>query len=327
MSLVHAAHGRRGHTSAEHGTREPPAGGRGGVRRVVAAYAALAKPRVIELLLVTTIPAMFLAARGIPSPWLVLATLVGGTMAAGSANALNCVIDADIDKVMKRTRRRPLVRDSVPPLGALIFGLTLGVASFAVLLLAVNLLAAILAVATILFYIFVYTLVLKRRTPQNVVWGGAAGCMPVVIGWAAVEGTVHWPAFVMFAVIFFWTPPHTWALAMKYREDYERAGVPMLPVVATPQHVARQIVVYSWVMVGWTLLLAPATSWLYSTFAALAGAWFLFYAHRLNAAVRRGEGTKPMSLFHRSNTYLMIVFVALAVDSAIGLPVLGLPWS
>jgi protoheme IX farnesyltransferase len=331
MSLVNAAHGRSEgtnavHASAERSEAERPHGGRRNLRQVLGAYAALAKPRVIELLLVTTLPAMFLAGRAIPNPWLVLATLVGGTMAAGSANALNCVIDADIDKVMNRTKRRPLVRDSVPRRGALIFGLTLGLAAFAVLYLTVNLLAAVLAVATILFYIFVYTLLLKRRTAQNVVWGGAAGCMPVVIGWAAVSGTVSWPAFVMFGVIFFWTPPHTWALAMKYREDYERAGVPMLPVVATPQHVARQIVIYSWVMVAWTLLLVPATSWLYASFAALAGVWFLFYAHRLNAAVRQGVETKPMSLFHRSNTYLMIVFCALAVDSAIGMPALGLPF-
>ncbi|MFD8495355.1 heme o synthase [Amycolatopsis sp. NPDC059657] len=325
MSLVNAAHGR-GETSAVHPTGERPHAGRRTIRQVAGAYAALAKPRVIELLLVTTIPAMFLAGRGIPSPWLVLATLVGGTMAAGSANALNCVIDADIDKVMNRTKRRPLVRDSVPRRGALIFGLVLGVASFAVLYFTVNLLSAILAIATILFYIFVYTLVLKRRTSQNVVWGGAAGCMPVVIGWAAVTETVQWPAFVMFGVIFFWTPPHTWALAMKYRDDYERAGVPMLPVVATAQHVAKQIVIYSWVMVLWTLLLAPATSWLYTSFALVAGGWFLFYAHSLYASVRRGETYKPMALFHRSNTYLMIVFVALAVDSAIGLPVLGLPF-
>ncbi|OZM72361.1 protoheme IX farnesyltransferase [Amycolatopsis antarctica] len=326
MSLVHAAHDRSDHTSAVHPAGDQPADGRRTVRGTVGAYFALAKPRVIELLLVTTIPAMFLAGREIPSPWLVLATLLGGTMAAGSANALNCVIDADIDKVMNRTRKRPLVRDSVPRRGALVFGLTLGAASFAVLYLTVNPLAAVLAIATILFYIFVYTLVLKRRTPQNVVWGGAAGCMPVVIGWAAVTESVQWPAFVMFGVIFFWTPPHTWALAMKYREDYERAGVPMLPVVATPQHVAKLIVVYSWVMVGWTLLLLPATSWLYAAFAAVAGAWFLFYAHGLRAAVNRGVQTRPMALFHRSNTYLMIVFVALAADSAIGLPVLGLPF-
>ncbi|MEU8633752.1 heme o synthase [Amycolatopsis sp. NPDC048633] len=326
MSLVNAAHGRSDDTSAVHPTGDRPHGDRRSIRQVVGAYAALAKPRVIELLLVTTIPAMFLAGREIPSPWLVLATLVGGTMAAGSANALNCVIDADIDKVMNRTKRRPLVKDSVPRRGALIFGLVMGVASAVVLYFTVNLLSAILAVATILFYIFVYTLGLKRRTSQNVVWGGAAGCMPVVIGWAAVTGTVQWPAFVMFGVIFFWTPPHTWALGMKYRDDYERAGVPMLPVVATAQHVAKQIVIYSWVMVAWTLLLLPVTSWLYGTFAILAGGWFLFYAHSLQAAVRRGEETKPMALFHRSNTYLMIVFVALAVDSAIGLPTLGLPF-
>jgi protoheme IX farnesyltransferase len=331
MSLVNAAHGRSDNTSAVHASAERsqadrPHGGRRSIRTVVGAYAALAKPRVIELLLVTTIPAMFLAGRQIPSPLLVLATLVGGTMAAGSANALNCVIDADIDKVMNRTRRRPLVRDSVSRRNALIFGLVLGVLSFMVLYLAVNPLSAVLAVATILFYIFVYTLVLKRRTSQNVVWGGAAGCMPVVIGWAAVSGTVQWPAFVMFGVIFFWTPPHTWALGMRYREDYERAGVPMLPVVATPEHVAKQIVIYSWVMVAWTLLLLPVTSWLYASFAVLAGGWFLYYAHSLNAAVRRGEKTNPMALFHRSNTYLMIVFCALAVDSAIGLPTLGLPF-
>lgn len=291
------------------------------------AYLGLIKPRVIELLLVTTIPAMLLAERGIPSPWLVLATLLGGTMAAGSANALNCVADADIDQVMKRTRARPLVRHTVSNRHALVFGIALGIGSFTVLWLTTNLLAALLAVGTILFYVFVYTLVLKRRTAQNVVWGGAAGCMPVVIGWAAVTGRVDWPALVMFGIVFFWTPPHTWALAMKYKADYERAGVPMLPVVADPPHVSRQIVLYTWLMVLWTLLLAPATGWLYSTFAIAAGAWFLVLAHRLHTRTCRGEPTKPMKLFHMSNTYLMIVYVALAVDSALGLPVLGLPFS
>ncbi|WAL63047.1 heme o synthase [Amycolatopsis cynarae] len=326
MSLVDAAHGRSDSTSAV-----DPSGGRPGTlpQRLLGragAYLALTKPQVIELLLVTTIPAMFLAGRTIPSPWLMLATLIGGSMAAGSANALNCVIDADIDKVMNRTKRRPLVRDSVPRRNALVFGIVLGIASFAMMYFTVNLLSAILAIATILFYIFVYTFGLKRRTAQNVVWGGAAGCMPTVIGWSAVTGTVQWPAFVMFGVIFFWTPPHTWALAMRYREDYERAGVPMLPVVATPQHVARQILIYSWVMVGWSLLLVPATSWLYAGFAVLAGTWFLFYAHRLYRQVKRGVATKPMALFHRSNTYLMIVFCALAVDSAFGFPAFGLPF-
>ncbi|KAA5831970.1 protoheme IX farnesyltransferase [Saccharopolyspora hirsuta] len=289
------------------------------------AYVGLIKPRVIELLLVTTIPAMLLAERGIPSPWLVIATLIGGTMAAGSANALNCVADADIDQVMKRTRARPLVRHTVSNRHALVFGIVLGVGSFAWLWATANLLAAALAVGTILFYVFVYTLVLKRRTAQNIVWGGAAGCMPVVIGWAGVTGRVDWPALVMFGVIFFWTPPHTWSLAMKYKDDYERAGVPMLPVVAEPTYVSRQIVAYTWLMVIWTLLLVPATGWLYAAFAVLAGAWFLLLAHRLHAATKHGEKTKPMKLFHMSNTYLMIVFVALAVDSALSLPVLGWP--
>ena len=289
------------------------------------AYVGLSKPRVIELLLVTTIPAMLLAARGIPSLWLVFATLIGGTLAAGSANALNCVADADIDQVMKRTRARPLARHTVSVRHALVFGIVLAVVSFGWLWATTNLLAASLALGTILFYVFVYTLVLKRRTAQNIVWGGAAGCMPVVIGWAGVTGRVDWPAIVMFGIIFFWTPPHTWSLAMKYKADYERAGVPMLPVVARPESVSRQIVLFTWLMVAWTLLLAPATGWLYLTFAALAGGWFLFLAHRLHFRTIRGMPTKPMRLFHMSNTYLMIVCVALAVDSALSLPVLGWP--
>ena len=293
---------------------------------VVRAYIALTKPRIIELLLVTTVPAMMLAERGFPSPWLVFATLFGGTMAAGSANALNCVADADIDAVMKRTSSRPLPKHAVPTRNALVFGIVLGVLSFAWLWPTTNLLAAVLAVAAILFYVFVYTMVLKRRTAQNIVWGGAAGCMPVVIGWSAVTGDVGWPALVMFGVIFFWTPPHFWALAMKFREDYARAGVPMLPVVATPVQVSKQIVTYSWVMVVWTMLLVPATGWVYTGFAVLTGAWFLVVAHRLHAAVRRGEPGRPMTLFHMSNTYLMLTFVALAVDSALGLPVFGLPF-
>ena len=288
---------------------------RGGVLR---GYLALTKPRVIELLLVTTIPAMLLAARGVPSLWLIGATLVGGIMAAGSANALNCVADADIDAQMKRTRARPLVTHEVPIRHALIFGIALGVASFGWLWATTNLLSALLAVATILFYVFVYTLLLKRRTAQNIIWGGAAGCMPVVIGWSAVTGTVGWPALVMFGVIFFWTPPHTWALAMKFREDYQRVGVPMLPVVVSPVSVARRIVVFSWLMVGWSLLLVPVTSWVYAAVAVLAGGWFVVMAHRLYAAVRRGAAVNPMRLFHLSNTYLALVFVAIAVDSVLG---------
>jgi protoheme IX farnesyltransferase len=304
-------------------------GGGGGLRDVVAAYFALTKPRVIELLLVTTVPAMLLAYRStaaagagpaLPDLRLVLATLVGGAMAAGSANTLNCVLDADIDAVMKRTRARPLVRHRVPVRGALVFGLALGVTSFCWLWLTTNALAAVLAVATIAFYVLVYTLVLKRRTAQNIVWGGAAGCMPVVIGWAAVTGTVGWPALVLFGVIFFWTPPHFWSLAMRFRDDYAAAGVPMLPVVAAPERVSRQIVVYSWVMVCWSLLLVPAASWVYAVAAVATGGWFLAMAHRLHAAVRSGAPARPMRLFHLSNSYLTALFVAVAVDAALGLP-------
>ncbi|HEY8371596.1 MAG TPA: heme o synthase [Pseudonocardiaceae bacterium] len=295
-------------------------------RDVVRAYVALTKPRIIELLLVTTIPAMLLAERGVPSLWVVLGTLVGGTMAAGSANALNCVVDADIDAVMKRTKARPLVTHEVPPRNALVFAVLLGAAAFGVLWAVANLLAAVLAVATILFYVLVYTLVLKRRTAQNIVWGGAAGCMPVVIGWAAVTGGLDWPALVMFGVVFFWTPPHSWALAMKFRDDYARAGVPMLPVVATPVQVSRRIVLFTWVMVLWSLLLVPATSWIYAAVAVSVGAWFLAVAHRLHNAVRQGEKADPMRLFHLSNTYLTLVFVAIAVDSVVGWPALGWPF-
>lgn len=289
------------------------------------AYAGLIKPYVIELLLVTTIPAMLLAQRGIPQPGLVVATLLGGGMAAGSANALNCVADADIDQVMHRTRARPLVRHTVSNRHALVFGLVLGAGSFAVLWATTNLLAGALAVATILFYVFVYTLLLKRRTTQNIVWGGAAGCMPAVIGWAAVTGRVEWPALVMFGIVFFWTPPHTWALAMKYRQDYARAGVPMLPVVAEAADVSRRILLFSWLMVVWSLLLVPVAGWLYAVCAALAGVWFIGMAHRLHARTKRGEQTKPMRLFHMSNTYLMIVSVGLSVDSALSLAVIGWP--
>jgi len=302
-------------SSAVHAPAIPRTGRRGGLLR---SYLALTKPRVIELLLVTTIPAMLLAARGVPSLWLILATLLGGSMAAGSANALNCVADVDIDAEMHRTRARPLVTHEVSIRHALIFGIALGVSAFGWLWATTNVLSALLAVATILFYVFIYTLLLKRRTAQNIIWGGAAGCMPVVIGWSAVTGTVSWPALVMFGVIFFWTPPHTWALAMKFREDYQRVGVPMLPAVASPVSVTRQIVVFSWLMVAWSLLLVPVTSWVYATVAVIAGGWFVTMAHRLHAAVRSGAVVKPMRLFHLSNTYLALVFVAIAVDSVLG---------
>ncbi|MFZ1162786.1 heme o synthase [Mycobacterium sp.] len=292
------------------------------VSTILLAYLALTKPRVIELLLVTAIPAMLLAHRGSVNPLLILNTLIGGMLAAGGANTLNCVADADIDKKMKRTARRPLARAVVPTRSALVFGLVLSVASFVWLWWTTNLLSGLLAVGTILFYVFVYTLLLKRRTSQNVVWGGAAGCMPVMIAWSAVTGTIAWPALVMFAIIFFWTPPHTWALAMRYKDDYKAAGVPMLPAVATERQVTKQILIYTWLTVAATLTLALAAGWLYTAVAAVAGVWFLTMAHQLYAGVRRGEPVKPLRLFLKSNNYLAVVFCALAVDSALALPTL-----
>lgn len=299
-----------------------PAGRMARVRATVMAYVGLTKTRIIEQLLVVTVPAMFLAQRGVPSLWLIAATLVGGAMAAAAAHALNCVADADIDKKMKRTARRPLAKGDVPTSHALVFGLVLAALSAVWLGFTANWLAAVLSLAAIAFYVLVYTLLLKRRTSQNIVWGGAAGCMPVVIGWAAVTGTVEWPALVMFGVIFFWTPPHFWALAMRYREDYAAAGVPMLPVVAPAPAVSIRIVVYSWVMVGWSLLLLPATSWVYLAVALLGGAYFIFKAHRLHGEVKAGGEISPMPLFHLSNLYLCVLFAAIAVDAALGLPVL-----
>ncbi|CAN5186914.1 heme o synthase [soil metagenome] len=289
-----------------------------GVGSVVRAYVGLTKPRIIELLLVTTVPTMLLAARGLPSLWLIGATLVGGALSAGAANTLNCYLDRDIDQLMHRTERRPLVQHVVEPRSALVFGIVLAVVSTAWLAAFTNRLAAGLSLTAILFYVFVYTLGLKRRTPQNIVWGGAAGCMPVLIGWAAVTNTVSWSAVVLFAIIFFWTPPHFWALAIRYRDDYAAAGVPMLPVVATPLVVARRIVAYSWAMVAVSLLLwALDSSWIYGVTAIGAGAWFLAEAHLLLARVRRGEDPRPMRLFHLSITYLTILFVAIAIDALV----------
>jgi heme o synthase len=292
------------------------------VSTILLAYLALTKPRVIELLLVTAIPAMLLAHRGSVNPLLILNTLIGGMLAAGGANTLNCVADADIDKKMKRTAQRPLARAAVPTGHALVFGLVLSVASFVWLWRTTNLLSGLLAVGTIAFYVFVYTLLLKRRTSQNVVWGGAAGCMPVMIAWSAVTGTIAWPALVMFAIIFFWTPPHTWALAMRYKDDYKAAGIPMLPAVATERQVTKQILIYTWLTVAATLALALAAGWLYTAVAAVAGVWFLAMAHQLYAGVRRGEPVKPLRLFLQSNNYLAVVFCALALDSALALPTL-----
>ncbi|WP_035843926.1 heme o synthase [Kitasatospora azatica] len=283
------------------------------------AFVALTKPRIIELLLMSTVPVMFLAQRGVPNLVLVLAVVVGGYLSAGGANALNMYIDRDIDAVMSRTERRPLVTGMVSPREAMVFGIALGVVSTLWLGFLVNWLASGLALAGYLFYVFVYTLGLKRRTAQNIVWGGIAGCMPVLVGWAAVTGSLSWAPFVLFLVIFFWTPPHYWPLSMKVREDYAKAGVPMLPVTAGNLAVARQIVIYSWVMVAVSLALWPLahTSWLYPVSAVLLGAFWLKEAHGLYARAKAGvvgAKLKEMRLFHWSITYLTLLMVAIAVD-------------
>jgi protoheme IX farnesyltransferase len=292
----------------------PDAGVRS-ARQVLGAYVALTKPRIIELLLVTTLPVMVLAARGVPDLWTVLLTLVGGTLAAGSANAINCVVDRDIDEIMVRTRRRPMARHQISPVAALRFGIALGAVATLLLGFGVNWLSAALGVGAIAFYVFVYTLGLKRRTPSNIVIGGAAGCFPVLIGWSAVRGDVGWPAIVLFAVVFLWTPPHFWALAMRFKDDYAAAGVPILPVVASAASVTRQIVIYSWLMVAASLALAPlGGGWFYAACAAVLGAVFLVEAHRLHHRVRGGATPKPLVLFHLSITYLTLLFAAVAVS-------------
>ena len=264
----------------------------------------------------TTLPALVLAARGIPSVRILTATLVGGALAAGSANALNCYLDRDIDALMHRTSARPLARGSVSPKGALAFGLVLGAIATMGLALTTNLLAAALTVAAIAFYVLVYTALLKRRTSQNIVWGGAAGCMPVLIGWAAVTGSLAWTPVVLFAIVFLWTPPHFWALAFRFRLDYEAAGVPMLPVVATPAAVARQIVLYSWAMAATSLLLFPVAhlSVVFLAVAVVLGTVFIREAHALRRRVVRGRDPEPMRLFHWSITYLSLLCVAMALD-------------
>ena len=284
-------------------------------------YIALTKPRIIELLLVTTVPTMVLAQRGIPSIWLMTATVLGGTLAAGGANVINQYIDRDIDDVMRRTRHRPLPAQAVTPPRALAFGIGLSIFSFAWLTLTVNLLSALLAVSAIAFYVFVYTLWLKRTSPQNIVIGGAAGCVPVLVGWAAVTGTVDVPALVLFAIVFYWTPPHFWALALRFKGDYAAAGVPMLPVVRGEAETARQIVLYSVLLVVVSLLLFPAAGMgiIYLVSALGLGAAFVWYALRL---VRDGQnGKAAIRLFRFSISYLTLLFMAVAADALFRLPV------
>lgn len=287
------------------------------------AYIALTKPRIIELLLITTIPTMILAADGMPSLWLVLAVLIGGYASAGASGVLNCYIDRDIDQVMHRTQRRPLVTGEVTPRAALIFGVVLGAFSLVWFALTVNMLSAVLTAIAIFIYVVVYTLILKRRTPQNIVWGGAAGCMPVLIGWAAVTDSIAWAPVLLFLVIFFWTPPHYWPLSMKFRRDYAEAGVPMLPVVANQRRVAIEIIAYAVAMVACSLLLWPVAhmTFVYGIIALGVGGWFIASCVGLLRRATHPELGKlhAMRVFHGSISYASILFVAVAVD-------VFLPW-
>lgn len=294
----------------------------GGFSGKLKAYIALTKPRVIELLLISTVPTMILAQNGMPNLWRVLGTLIGGALSAGSAGAFNCYIDADIDKLMGRTKGRPLVTGELTKRQALVFAYAIGVISVVWLALLINLLSALLSLAAILFYVVVYSLLLKRRTPQNIVWGGAAGSMPILIGWAAVTDSLAPAAWVLALLLFLWTPPHYWPLSMRYREDYATAGVPMLPVVRGSRTVAVQIILYSWALVVSSLILIPAgkMGWIYTVVAVLTGAWFMFESYLLYGQGMRGEPKNPMRLFHGSITYLTVLFIAIAIDPLVYLP-------
>ena len=283
------------------------------VRAGLAGYIALTKPRIIELLLVTTVPTMFVAERGVPSVWLMVATVVGGTLAAGGANAINMVIDLDIDRVMERTRGRPLVTGAVGSTGAVVFAVSLEVVAFAWLVATVNLLSAVLAVSATIFYVFVYSMWLKRTSTTNIVVGGAAGAVPVLVGWSAVTGSLDWPPVVLFLVVFYWTPPHFWALAIRYRDDYAAAGVPMLPVVAGPRATAHRIVGYTAILVVVTVVFSPVAEMgvVYLVAALVLGAVFIALALTLRADP---DERRAMRLFHYSITYLTLLFGAMVVD-------------
>jgi heme o synthase len=289
-----------------------------GSRSTVGAYIALTKPRIIELLLVTTLPTMVVAQRGVPPIWLMAATLAGGALAAGGANAINMVVDRDIDRLMNRTKNRPLVTGAMTPTAALVFALALEVAAFVELWLAVNLLSAVLAISATLFYVFVYTLWLKRRSTQNIVIGGAAGAVPVLVGWAAVTNSLSWAPVVLFAIIFIWTPPHFWSLAVRYKEDYRAADVPMLPVVASMKRTTTQIVYYTVALVAVSFLFGPVAhlGWIYMISAAVLGAGFLYLVTRLWGLAQsdKATGREAMRVFGYSITYLTVLFVAMAGD-------------
>jgi len=302
----------------------PPSTGRVGSQpaiRRIGAYVALTKPRVIELLLVTTAPVMFLAARGVPNLWLVLGTLVGGALSAGSANAFNMYIDRDIDILMARTKGRPIVSGEISPAKALAFATSIGIASLVVLYFVANLLAAVLALLAILFYVFVYTLLLKRRTEQNIVWGGIAGCFPVLIGWAAVTGELDLTPWILFVVVFLWTPAHYWPLSLRYVDDYAAASVPMLSVLRPRVAVGLQVILYAWATVVASFVLIPVAPMglVYSSVAVLAGGWFIIETHVLYNKSIGGVTANPMRVFHASNSYLTALFIAVAIDPLIAL--------
>jgi protoheme IX farnesyltransferase len=286
------------------------------LRSQIGAYVALTKPRIIELLLVTTVPTMIVAERGLPSPWLIAATVIGGTLAAGGANAINMYVDRDIDKIMSRTQGRPLASGRLEPRAALIFAVSLEVVAFLFLWATVNLLSAVLAVAACLFYVFVYTLWLKRTSKSNIVIGGAAGAAPVLIGWSAVTNSLDWAPVVLFAVIFYWTPPHFWALAIRYRDDYAKADVPMLPVVASLHTTAVRILLYTLLLWALTVLFAPVAGMgnFYLGAALVLGAVFTWYAVRL---LRDSTPQLAMRVFTWSISYITLLFGAMAVDQLI----------
>lgn len=288
-----------------------------GFKRKVAAYISLTKPRVMELLLAVTIPTMFLAQEGIPPIGLVIVVLIGGMMSAGSAGAFNCYIDRDIDRLMNRTNKRPLVTGEVSDREALIFAWVLAVISTMWFYFFTNLLATSLSVSAIAFYVIIYSLLLKRRTPQNIVWGGAAGGFPVLIGWAAVTGSLSWTPVVLFLIIFLWTPPHYWPLSWRYRDDYKNANVPMLTVVRGRVTVGLQIVLYAWATVAATIVLIPIAEmgWVYTLSALVAGIWFLTESHLLYSRALKHVDPRPMRLFHLSNAYLSIIFLMIAIDA------------
>jgi protoheme IX farnesyltransferase len=293
-----------------------PASGQIGFVRKAKAYVSLTKPRVVELLLVTTAPVMILAQNGLPSLWLVIATLIGGSLSAGSASAFNCYIDRDIDRLMKRTQKRPLVTGDLTDREALVFAWVIGIGSIVWLGVFTNWLAASLSLLAILVYVFVYTLWLKRRTSQNIIWGGIAGCFPVLIGWAAVTGSLTWAPVILFGVVFLWTPPHYWPLSMKYRDEYQAASVPMLAVVRGRTVVGLQVILYAWATVACSLLLIPVANMgvLYTVVALGGGAWFIYESHRLYGQAIRHATVTPMRVFHSSISYLTLVFLAVGID-------------